>query len=81
MESQACEPKRRVARAALARPVLEIDLDDARTGGEDERLGEFLLPDHAEHGCERVAGVGVESATEVGDLRARKATQHSVDEP
>jgi hypothetical protein len=61
--------------------VLEVDLDDGRAGGEDERLRELLLPDHAEDGENRLATVGIERAAEVGDRHRREAPQHSVDEP
>ncbi len=61
--------------------MLEVDLGDARTGREDERLRELLLADGAEHGHERVAAVGVEGAAEVGDVGPGEASQHPVDEP
>src|SRR5439155_18911166 len=80
VQGEACKAERRVSGAALARPVLEVDLHDARAGREDERLRELLLSDHTEHRSESVARVGVEGATEVRDVGGREAAQHSVDE-
>ena len=60
--------------------MVEVDLDGAGACGEDERLGELLLADDAEDGSERIAGVGVVGAAEVGDVGRGEAAQHPVDE-
>src|SRR5215213_3114471 len=80
MEREAREPQRRVPRPAGARSVRDVDLDDARAAREDERLGELLPADHAEHRFHGAPAVRVEGAPEVGDRDAREAPQHAVDQ-
>jgi hypothetical protein len=65
----------------VARRVLDVDFDNARSTREHERLREFLLADRAEHGRDRVAAVRVECAAEIGDGDPGEAAQHAVDEP
>ena len=81
VEREPREPERRVARRVLPGGVADVDLDDGRPAREHERLRELLTPDRAEHRLHRVAPVGVERAAEVGDVDAREAAQHAVDEP
>ena len=81
VEREPGEPQRRVARPSVSRAVRQIDLRHARSRREDERLGELLLADHAEHRQQRLAAVRVEGAAEVGDVDAREAPEHAVDQP
>src|SRR5215207_4821024 len=80
VQRKAGEPQRRVARAAGARSMRDVDLDDARAAGQDERLGELLPADHAEHRLHGAPPVRVEGAAEVGDRDASEAPQHAVDQ-
>ena len=74
------QAERRVARAAGACRVADVDLDDRGAAGEDQRLRELLLADRAEHRGDGAAPVGVEGAAEVGDRHAGEAAQHPVDQ-
>ena len=75
------EAQRRVARGAVAGRVPDVHLDDRGAAREDERLRELLPADRAEHRLDRVAPIRVERAAEVGDVDAREAAQHPVDQP
>src|SRR5205807_8037795 len=81
VQRESRKPQRRVARPSLSRYVRDVDLDDARAAGEDQRLRELLTPDRAEHRFDGPAAVRVERAPEVGDRDAGEAPQHSVDQP
>ena len=70
VEREPRQAKGRVARSPLARSVADVDLDDARSAGEDQRLRELLLADRAEHRLDDVAPVRVERAAEVRDVDA-----------
>ena len=80
VKRNACEPERRIARAPLAWRVPDVDLDDGRTGREDDGLRELLPPDRAQHRLERFPAVGIERTPEVGDPNPGEAPQHAVDE-
>jgi hypothetical protein len=60
--------------------MVEVDLDRTGACGEDERLGELLLADHAEDRRDGVARVRVVRAPEIVDVRRGEAAQHPVDE-
>jgi hypothetical protein len=61
--------------------VGDVDLDDARAAGEDQRLRELLLADRAQHRLDSAAAVRVERAAEVVDVDVREAAEHAVDQP
>src|SRR5207248_252374 len=79
VEREPRQTKRRIARRALTRGMRNVDLDDARSAGQDESLRELLLADRAEHRLHRVAAIRVERAAKVGDLDAGEAPEHAVD--
>ena len=81
VEREPRQPQRRVARCALARGVPDVDLGHRGSAREDQRLGELLPPDRAEHRRDDAAPIGVERTAEVGDVDVREAAEHPVDQP
>ena len=80
VEGETGQPQGRVAGGSMARGMPDVDLDHRGAAREDQRLGELLPSDRAEHRRDDGAPIRVERTAEVGDVDAREPPQHPVDQ-